>query len=144
MVDFDVEFDEQCLLCLYDNDRIYYTIVQREPELRYTGVSVIKRILDDKHKFIGDFYATQSYFSIVYIDDDNIKVNKDFSGADRNELSLKELDEYLTEDLFGYIYVYDVARDCIIIKEPNEELYTLDFHNREDVEQFINEVTNYK
>jgi hypothetical protein len=105
--------------------------------MKYTGLSVIKRILRDRHQFIGDFYATQSYFSLVYIDDDSIKVDKSLAGSNRNEMTLKELDDYLKEDVVPYIYVYDVDRDVLIIKEPTKELYHLDFYDRAKVEEFI-------
>ena len=138
------DFDEQCLLCLYDNGKVYYIIVQREPELKNTGLSIINRILNDRHKFIGDFYSTQSYFSLIYIDDDTIKVDKSFGGSNRNELTIKELDNYLIDEIYPYIYVYDVEKDSLIIKEPNKDLYHLDFYDRSKVEQFVSKIKKDK
>lgn len=139
MIEYDFESDENSLICLFDNNKVFYTIVQREPELHNTGMSIIKRILKDRHKFIGDFYSTQSYFMIKYIDEDNIKPDTKFSGADRNEMSIKELDSYLMQEntTYKYIYVYDVSKDTLIIKENFKPLYYLDFHNRLEIEEFI-------
>lgn len=134
------DIDEKCLLCLYDNGKLYYIIVQRDPELKYTGKSVITRIMENKHRFIGDFYSTQSHFMIKYIDDQHIKFDDMYTGADRNEMTLKELDSYLCDDTYKYIYVYDVSKNSLLIKVPDEEIIYLDFYNREFVEDFLQNI----
>ena len=138
MIEYDLDMDENCLVALYDSGRIFYTIVQRDPELKHTGLSIIKRIMKDRHQFIGDFYATQSYFMVKYIDDEYIKVDENYGGSDRNEMTLIELDEYITDtNVYPFIYLYSVDEDMLVIKEPEKPLYHLYFHNREEVEEFI-------
>lgn len=134
------EIDEKCLLCLYDNDKLYYIIIQREPELKHTGRSIINRITADRHKFIGDFYSTQSYFMIKYIDDEYIKYDEMYKGSDRNEMTIKELDSYIVDSTYEYIYVYDVNKNSLLIKVPNQEIINLDFYNLEDVEDFLQKI----
>lgn len=136
----DIEYDEDGMICLKDNGKIFYTIVQREPELKYTGLSIIKRILKNRHQFIGDFYSTQSHFCIKYIDEDNIKLNDSYAGSNRNELSDDELDEIIDNEEMSYVYVYDVSLDSLLIKEKYKPSYFINFHNRADVEEFIEEV----
>jgi hypothetical protein len=140
MVEYDWEKDENCLMCVLDNERLYYTIVQRDPELSNTGKSIIRRILRDRHEFIGDFYKTQSYFMIKYIDDDNIKVDRKYHGSDRNEITIDEFNDYLINNVYDYMYMYDVSKDLLLIKEKNLEEYHIDFHNRKDVEDFLDSI----
>lgn len=137
---FDYYSDEKCLLCLKDNGKIYYIIIQRDPELKYTGKSIIYRILNNKHKFIGDFYSTQSYFMIKYIDDEFIKFDDMYNGSDRNELSAEELAMYLVGDEYSYMYVYDVSNDLLEIKQPNTENLFIDFHNTTEVNEYLNNI----
>ena len=137
MIEYELEYDEMSLVCLYDEGRIIYIQVERDPEPKYTGVSIIKRILNDKHMFIGDMYGVQSYFAVKYIDDSGFYPDVEFSGADRNTLTVDELDSYLDNNDYNYIYVYDVQKDILIIKEPDIDLYHLDFHNRSSVQKYI-------
>lgn len=137
---FEYYRDEKCLICLEDNGKIYYIIVRRDPELKYTGKSIIKRILLNKHKFIGDFYSTQSYFMIKYIDDDYIKFDDMYKGSDRNELTEDELQKYLNDDEFDYIYVYSVSKDTLTVKVPEMGLFDIDFHNTSAVEDYLDTI----
>lgn len=137
---YDYYRDEKCLLCLMDNGKIYYIIVQREPELKHTGKSVITRILLNKHKFIGDFYATQSYFMVKYIDDNYIKYDDMYKGSDRNEITTEELYRYLNGDEYNYMYVYDVSTDTLTIKTPDTGCFVIDFHETDRVEEILDRI----
>lgn len=136
-MEYDFEYDEMALVCLYDNGIIIYIQVQRDPETRYTGASIINKILTDRHRFIGDMYAIQSYFAVKYIDENGFHPDYEFSGADRNYLTVDELDDFLEHEDFRYIYVYDVQKDILIIKEPGSELYHLDFNDRTTVKKYL-------
>lgn len=137
----ELEKNENALICIFENNnKNIFTIVERDPEVINTGVSIIKRILKDRHKFIGDIYSVQSYFGIKYIDDDNIKVDEKLYGADRNILSLKELDDILEEESYLYIYVYDVQGNILLIKEDDKPIYHLDFNNLLEIEEFLEKI----
>ena len=137
----ELEKNENALICIFENNnKNIFTIVERDPEVFNTGVSIIKRILKDRHKFIGDIYSVQSYFGIKYIDDDNIKVDEKLYGADRNILSLKELDEILEDESYLYIYVYDVQNNILLIKEDDKPIYHLDFNNLLEIEEFLEKI----
>ena len=137
----ELEKNENALICIFENtNKNIFTIVERDPEVFNTGVSIIKRILKDRHKFIGDIYSVQSYFGIKYIDDDNIKVDDKLYGADRNVLSLKELDEILEDESYLYIYVYDVQSNILLIKEDDKPIYHLDFNNLLEIEEFLEKI----
>jgi hypothetical protein len=134
---FDLEKDDFGLIALFDNNKIYYTIVERDPEVQNTGISIIKRILQDRNKFIGDIYSVQSYFGIKYIDDTNIKTNEKLFGSDRNELTIEELDNFIDNEHYRYIYVYNVEKNSLLIKEPMLDVFELSFYDKSVVEDYI-------
>ena len=73
-MEFDLESqDNPALVGVIFGNKVIYNILENDTDFLNTGLSIIHHLKRDKNKYIADIIESQSYNSIKYIFDDEIR-----------------------------------------------------------------------
>jgi len=148
MTDLDVQDKENfTLIGVSRNGEITYNLVENETDFKNTGLSVIRRLRDDKNQFIADMYIAQNYLSIDRIFDDNIIYSTKEKLKDNTNITTYEnIIELLKneENLIDSMYIYDISEDVLIIKiaeikDIENDFIGINYKDLSSVKRFIEE-----
>ena len=127
------------------DDDIMYIIVEEETELRYTGLSVINRLREDRNAFIGSIHQLQSYFMIKSFFDDKIvfsEYHEDVTKNVDNKNTIKFVDfhNFIMEntDIIN-IYIYDNKKNLLIVKPEGCDMIELNYKSKSDIKKYFKE-----
>ena len=124
------------------NDKVIYNLVENDVDFLNTGLSIIQHLKNDKNNFIGDMIKAQSYDTIKYIFDDEIRFGEVFDKNNENRETFSEVFRLIQENNdYDYFYIVDMEKDELIIKIPEfEQIQLLEYKNNEDVRNLINSI----
>jgi hypothetical protein len=137
------EKDALTIVGISSNGKITYNIVDNEGSFSNTGISIIRRLRQDKNQFIADMYVSQSYLSIKYLFD--TKIIYSTQEKLQNNTNVTNFDRLLSlieeENLIENIYIYDIEEDILITKlqELDNKFIALDYKDLSSIKEFIEE-----
>lgn len=117
---------------------IVYNIIQSEGEFKNSGLSIINWLNHNPNKFVSKIFQSQSYDSIEYIFNNEIKFGSYFDYNNKNIDTFKNIYKLIRDNNdYEYFYIYDFHKDVLIIKTPFSNLYVLDYKEPESLYEFI-------
>lgn len=139
MIDNDIEIEETAFVGISFSNKVIYNLVDREGEFKYTGLSVINWLTQDRNKFIAKIIESQSYECIKVLLDEEIVYGGFYSKSNVNIDSISGVYNIMKEkNAIRHYYIYDMVEDVIIIKTPYiDEPIALDYHIKKDVTDFL-------
>ena len=144
MTDLELQEPERLtIIGISNSGKITYNLVENEGSFKDTGLSVIRRLRDNRNQFIADMYISQNYLSIsrffdteiIYSTDEMLKDNSNITDYD-SIVNFLEDDDILIENM----YIYDIETDVLIIRidETDYEFLALDYKDLQSIQKFIN------
>jgi len=136
----DIEYKAISFVGVAFSDKVIYNLVEHDPELINTGLSIIQHLKNDKNKFISKIIESQSYNNIKYIFDDEVIFNDFYDWNNENRESFYDIQVLIEDDnAYEYFYIYDLDSDTLLIKTPElNYLTSINYQDSKEVRDIIN------